>query len=114
MTEATTRSPVLVEVLAIGLTQERTEVSAFSVVQSGSHQVILPSVGTSAARVIHFAVRFQRTVVHFVQRFNQQPQLLGGMPAVHQHCMEWQLLVMNDALQHHQPVMGRLPRLSEA
>ena len=51
-------------------------------------------------RVVHHPVAAQRAVVDLAQRLDEEHQLLGRVPSVHQHSGERQAFVGNGAHQH--------------
>ena len=51
-------------------------------------------------RVVHHPVAAQRAVVDLAQRLDEEHQLLGRVPGVHQHSGERQAFVCNGAHQH--------------
>lgn len=48
-----------------------------------------------SSRVIHLAIVFEWTVVDFVKRLNEQHQVFGRIPSVHQHGLERQLFLID-------------------
>lgn len=63
-------------------------------------QRVHPLIRPVAAGIIHLAVVFERTVIDLLQGFDEQHQLLGGIPGVHQHGAKRQPLVMAHVRQH--------------
>ena len=71
-----------------------------------SSQRINVAVLQRAATVIDQPVALERTVVELVQLLDEQHQLLRGVPAVHQHAIEVQAFVGQQAQQHVLDVIG--------
>ena len=63
-------------------------------------QRVKAGVGAMTVRIVHLAIGFQRTVVHFAQGFDHQYQRLGGVPALHQHSLKRQRFLIHDVAQH--------------
>lgn len=58
-------------------------------------QAVNPPVGVVPARIIHLPVVLERAVIDFVQAFDEQHQVSGGVPNVHQPGPKAQLLVID-------------------
>lgn len=63
-------------------------------------QAIEPLIGPLSRRVIDLPVVLQWTIEHFVQLVDIHHQIFSGIPGVHQHGPESQLLVIDDLRQH--------------
>lgn len=50
--------------------------------------------------IIHLAISLERAIIDFLQRLDEQHQLLGGIPAIHEYGPKRQALVMDDVRQH--------------
>ena len=61
---------------------------------------IHPLIGLRAARIIHRAIIAQRTVVNLFQGLDEEQQVFGGVPGVHQHRVKWQFFLIHDVRQH--------------
>jgi hypothetical protein len=48
-----------------------------------------------STRLINLTISFERTVVHLLKRLNEQHQVFGRIPGVHQHRLKGQLLVID-------------------